>query len=102
MRTTLLGLALVFLVMLLDTLAHAQEQLPCGPSKDIEDNLRSKYGETIVAAGVTPGGFLEILTNPKTQSFTILLRRGGGVTCILMGGEGFAIADPAAIKGDDL
>lgn len=103
MRATLLGLALIFLTMFFDSLSRAQEQrLPCAPSGAMDQELKSQYGESIVAGGITGAGIMYITTNPKTGTFSVLLRRPNGMTCIVAGGEGFAIGDAAKITGDGL
>ena len=77
------------------------QQSPCGPTGAVEKGIADKYGESIVGAGVTPGGVMFLTSNPETGTFTILLRRPDGQTCVLMGGTGYATLD--AIKsGTDL
>ena len=72
------------------------QQSPCGPTGQVEKRIAKEYGESIVGAGVVPGGYLFTTVNPQTGSFTILLRRLDGQTCVLMGGTGYATTD--AIK----
>ena len=73
---------------------------PCGPTGIVEKRIAKEYGESIVGAGITPGGILFTLTNPDTGTFTILLRRPDGMTCVLMGGTGYT-AQEAVKAGDD-
>jgi hypothetical protein len=70
------------------------QQSPCGPTGAVEKRIADQYGESIVGAGITPGGILFITMNPETQTFTIMLRRPDGQTCVLMGGTGYATAEP--------
>lgn len=70
------------------------QQAPCGPTGMVEKRLNKEYGETVAAAGFAPGGVLFIISNPKTQSFTVLLRRPDGQTCIVFGGHGFTTIEP--------
>jgi hypothetical protein len=70
------------------------QQSPCGPTGIVEKRIHDQYGESIVGAGIVAGGILFTLTNPQTQTFTILLRRPDGQTCVLMGGTGYATAEP--------
>ena len=74
------------------------QQSPCGPTGMVEKRIVAQYGESIVGAGVVPGGILFITSNPDTGSFTILLRRPDNQTCVLMGGTGYATTD-AVKKG---
>lgn len=70
--------------------AYLMAQAPrCAPTGVIEQELASKYGESIVAAGIVPGARMFTLANPKTGSFTVLLVRPDGLSCLLMGGHGF-------------
>lgn len=70
------------------------QQSPCGPTGKVEARIAKEYGESLVGAGITPGGILFTTTNPQTGSFTIMLRRPDGQTCVLMGGTGYAIQEP--------
>lgn len=74
---------------------------PCGPTKAMEGHIRDRYGESPVGAGITPAGTLFITTNPDTGTFTILMRRPDGMTCLLMGGTGYATLE-ALTNGSDL
>lgn len=87
-------------LLLLATPAAAQ-QGPCGPTGSVEKRIKDQYGESIIGAGIVPGGVLFTLTNPQTQTFTILLRRADGQTCILMSGNGWAVQE-TEIPGTNL
>jgi hypothetical protein len=103
MKTILAGLLLIFSLMAVDTIAHAQDRPPCVPSQDMDKVLLEKYGESVVAAGIMPGqGIFYVTANPKTQTFTAFVRRPDGLSCIVMGGTGFAMGDDIAPKGPDL
>ena len=71
-------------------LTQAQPQIPCGPTGMVEKRIASQYGESIIGAGVVAGGLMFITSNPDTGSFTVMLRRPDGQTCVLMGGTGYA------------
>ena len=71
------------------------QQAPCGPTGTVEKRIAKEYGESIVGAGMAPGGAAMFTTvNPETGTWTILLRRPDGQTCVLMGGTGYAIQEP--------
>jgi hypothetical protein len=77
------------------------QQPPCGPTGVLEQQLLTKYGEQVVAAGITPAGKMFTLANPATGSFSVIVRRPDGLTCLVIGGDGFTTID--AIKpGTDL
>jgi hypothetical protein len=86
--------ALVAFLLCLAPMPSSAQQPPCGPTGAVEKRIHDQYGETIVGAGVVAGGILFTLANPDTQTFTILLRRPDGMTCVLMGGTGYASQDP--------
>ena len=85
---------------LLAALLLAQQQ-PCGPTGQVEKRIADQYGESIIGAGVVAGGLMFITANPDSGSFTVMLRKPNGQTCVLMGGTGFATQD-AIKKGTDL
>jgi ABC-type enterobactin transport system permease subunit len=75
--------------------AIAQEApQPCGPTGTVEARISKQYGESLVGAGIVPGGVLFTTANPETGTFTIMLRRPDGVTCVMMGGTGYAFQEP--------
>lgn len=77
------------------------QQPPCGPTGMVEKRIADQYGESIIGAGVTAGGVMFTTVNPTTSTWTVMLRRPDGMTCVLMGGTGYATID--AIKpGTDL
>lgn len=96
----------IFLVLIfwIATPAKSQEAppsgMPCGPSDKMQTELQNKYGEVIVGGGFVGQNIIVITTNPKSGSFTVMSMMPNGQACLLIGGQGFAIADPAAIKGD--
>lgn len=98
----------IFLVLIfwIATPAKSQEAppsgMPCGPSDKMQTELQNKYGEVIVGGGFVNDSLIIITTNAKSHTFTILMRRPDGISCLLIGGKGFAIAEPAQIKGPSL
>lgn len=100
----LMAISLLCLLFVIGTPAWPQEapaRPPCAPASDIHSMLEKQYGETVTAAGVVGEEFMEILTS-KAGTFTILMRRLDGTACIVAGGKGFALADPARLKGNGL
>jgi hypothetical protein len=77
------------------------QQSPCGPTGTVEARIAKQYGESIVGAGVMASGIMFITANPATGTWTVLLRRKDGQTCILQGGTGYASVE-AAIPGENL
>lgn len=97
-------IALLAVMMWVASPARSQEAPPgppCGPSHDIHAQLQKDYGETVTAGGIIGQEYMELLTS-KAGTFTILMRRLDGTACIVAGGRGFALADPARMKGSGL
>lgn len=98
--------AVLFGVMLwIGGAAHSQEAPPgppCALAAEMKAQLQRQYGETVTAGGMVGEQFMELFTNPKTGSFTVMMRRLDGTGCLVMGGQGFALADPAKMKGPGL
>ena len=62
----------------------AQAQTYCGNADEIKKRLSNKYSESVVAAGVTAGGWaLEIMASEDGSTYTILATDPNGVTCVL-------------------
>lgn len=96
---------LLVIMFYIATPAKSQEApsgVPCGPADKIQKDLEEKYGEVIGGGGFVASDIIVITTNPKTGTFTIMARKPNGQVCLLIGGEGFAMADPAAMKGTGL
>jgi hypothetical protein len=72
------------------------QQPACKPTGVLERELTTKYGETIVAAGITPAGKMFTLANPASGSFSVIIIRPNGMTCLVIGGDGFTTIE--AIK----
>ena len=88
--------------LVLSSSAAFAQQVPCGPTGSVEKSIKDKYGESIVGAGIArDGNIMFTLANPDSGTWTILLRRQDGQTCIMAGGTGYA-AQEAVKPGADL
>lgn len=88
-RTTL---AVLFLLVSASDVAG--QQLPCGPRDQALKQLAAEYGEAPVASGVMGNGnLIELLTSPS-GTWTILVTRPGGVSCLIATGEGWQDGKP--------
>ena len=90
--TACLFLALLLALMyVIATPSRSQvppRQEPCGPTKNIVKMLHDKHGETPGTAAITDDNApMLIFTNPKTGTYTITIRRPGGITCLLLSGK---------------
>lgn len=101
-----LFLALILAVMyVIATPSRSQApptQNPCAPTPGVTKMLKDRYGETPGAAAITDDGApLLIFSNPKTGTFTITIRRPGGVTCLMTGGNSWTLVEQPK-EGTDL
>lgn len=82
--------------------AHAQDgaqQAICGTRADVVEKLSGKFGELQQGAGlVNKNRILELWRSEKTGSWTILMTRADGKTCILAAGNHWK--DQDLIPGD--
>lgn len=98
-----LFIALVLIGMYwIATPSRSQEAPGCPPSVELDAKLQAQFGESVTAAGVIDNGYVYITTNPSTHTFTILVRKPDGTSCVVLGGEGFALAEPERMRGPGL
>ena len=87
-----LGLALV--PVLTPNSLEAAAQTACSPRSDVVGHLAKKYGEAPVALGVTnKGGLVEVLTTGDGTTWTIIVSRPNGTSCMVAAGEGWRTKD---------
>lgn len=97
MKYILLPLVLSF-VLITSTVA-AQPQ--CNERDNVLALLAKKYQETPIAAGVTnTGGLVEVLTDGKGDTWTIIVTTPQGMSCLVAAGEGWHILNPERSKLD--
>lgn len=76
--------------------AVAQPQ--CNDRKQVLDLLAQKYKEAPIASGVTNnGGLVEVLTNAKGGTWTIIVTTPQGVSCLVAAGEGWRKMEQIAL-----
>ena len=65
-------------------------QPPCSERDDVLELLARKYKEVPFAAGMTStGGLLEVLTDYKSGTWTIIVTMPQGMSCLVAAGEGW-------------
>ncbi len=65
----------------------AQAQTMCGERRAVVASLENTYSETPVSMGLASNGaVIEILASPS-GSFTIILTRPNGLSCVMAAGE---------------
>ncbi len=67
--------------------SSAQAQTMCGERSTVVASLEKTYSETPVSMGLASNGaVIEILASP-TGTFTIILTRPNGLSCVMAAGE---------------
>lgn len=100
MRRILTGLAL--LAVTIPATAHAQSA--CAERDTVVEKLEAKYGESFAGGGLqSANSVFEVWFSKEKGTWTILLTRADGVSCIMASGtnwrEGLpGLQKPAGIK----
>lgn len=95
LRTLILGVGFT----LVASVAMAQPQ--CSERDNVLESLAKKYKETTTAAGVTnTGGLVEVLVNPKSSTWTIIVTTPQGMSCLVAAGEGWRNMEQKLINTD--
>jgi len=64
-------------------------QMLCVERVDMLDRLASEYGEELIEVKMMEEhGLLEVLKSPTMGTWTLLLTRPGGISCVLATGRG--------------
>lgn len=80
-------IAMALAVGLIAMTKSAQAQAMCGERSAVLGNLEKMYSETPVSMGLSGNGaVIEVLTSPS-GSFTIILTRPNGLSCVMAAGE---------------
>ncbi len=68
----------------------AAGQIQCGERSKVLEFLSKKYQEAPIAAGVTTtGALVEVLTDPKGHTWTIIVTTPEGISCLVATGDGW-------------
>lgn len=85
MKRLILGLAMVALIA-----SPATAQSVCGDRDEIVSRLESAYLEKQVALGLdSSGSVVELFASKNGGTFSILVSRPDGVSCLMTAGEGW-------------
>ena len=78
--------------------AHA---MTCMPRAELVSKLTTAYTETLTARGLQNArSIVEIWASAETGSYTILVSRADGISCILSAGTHWLAETPVATKKD--
>ena len=79
--------------------ANAQQQR-CTKRPDIIRHLAMKFSETPVAIGVSgDGGVMEVLSSDTGGSWTIIITKRDGISCVIAAGENWERIETVAKLG---
>ena len=93
--------ALAFAIIVFTRPSNAQ--MPCLPREKAVSILADKHGESQIGAGLAPGAniVVELWSTPDGATFTILLTRPDGKSCMFASGDNWQRFEPVPIeKGD--
>lgn len=82
----------------------AVSQNACASRDQVLTRLSEKYGETRQSIGLAQNaGVFEVFASDETGSWTIVVTRPNGVTCLVASGQAFEqSAELAVAMGDDV
>ncbi len=81
--------------------AEAAESGACAARGEVVAKLEQRFGETLRSAGLQrKDGLVEVFASEKTGTWTILVTRPDGLSCLLAAGELWE-DEPAAAPGED-
>ncbi len=66
---------------------NAAPQTPCGPHGDVAKHLGSGFSENPVSMGLASNGTVIEVFASSSGTFTILMTRPDGITCLMAAGE---------------
>ncbi len=96
MKKSLILVALPLMLAALPS-AHGAEDTACNDRSVLIDTLIADYGEQLTEVHKIKGkGLLEFHVSPKQGTWTALLTKGNGISCVLAVGDGI---DPAKTLG---
>ena len=80
----------VSLGLLLQTAGPVQAQPVCMPRDDLREELHKQFSEAPTAGAIANNGALvQLFANRDRSSWTLVMTRPGGVSCVLVAGEGW-------------
>jgi hypothetical protein len=83
-----LGLAVATPGAEAQTLAPTEAQATCADRTQVVSRLEERYGETLQSMGLHQNNsVLEVFASEETGTWTILVTRADGVTCLIAAGQ---------------
>ncbi len=76
----------------------ARAQANCAPRETVIERLKTGYGEGLAGGGLQSAAqIVEVWAAPETGTWTILMTRADGNTCVLATGTNWHQQDPALV-----
>ncbi len=95
-------LAIAMLLIIWAVFDPAAAQTACATRNQLAERLAGDYAEVPVAAGLALSGeVIEVFTNSDGSSWTIVLTRPDGPSCLIAAGEAWTTL-PVKAKGPDV
>lgn len=92
MYKRLFAIALTFGMSALAPPAHAMN---CAPRDSVVERLQKQFKETLTARGLqNQNALIEIFTSTESGSYTVLMSRPDGVSCVISSGTHWLPAEP--------
>ena len=83
-----------------NTILAQASQVACATRAQVTEHLKQKFGETRRSAGLVDSRqILEVWRSDETGSWTILMTRADGVSCIVAAGSAWHDAIPQIASG---
>jgi hypothetical protein len=96
---TLLALTAFLLIGFTPQSLAAQGQVMCGKRGDVIAKLENKFSETRVSIGLANSGAVIEVYASKAGTFTVLVTRPDGRTCLVAAGEHWENLKPRRLTG---
>lgn len=72
---------------LVATATSASAQTQCAGTADVLAMFASEWGEYISGEGLSEAGLLQVLSNPDTGTWTLIISTPSGISCMVASGE---------------
>lgn len=77
-----------------EAIVLAAQQTVCAPREIVAQALGREYGEAQVGAGLADGNIIELWVNAETGTFTLLVTRPDGISCMVGAGDSWISRPP--------
>ena len=93
-----IGAIVLFLALVLGAGTSARAQSVCMAHTDLANQLDSRFSETPIAIGLAGNNVvLEVFSNGDGSTWTMVLTRPDGMSCVLATGEGWETLNRVAL-----